>query len=163
MNDVVVDTNVWASAGKPIAEAESIEDINCIESCADWINEFLDSDLKILVDSLGRVIDEYQAYILPGRYPESALNRLYTEVWGRLEFKAIEFDTYGHALLPEGIDFHDLADRKFIALAITCNPFAPIYNSVDTDWAKEASRLSDYGLVIKELCPDYIQSRIHNT
>lgn len=163
MNEIVVDTNVWASAGKPISEAVSIIEIDCIESCADWINEFLDSDLKILVDSHGLVIDEYQTFVIPGRYPESALNRLYTELWGRLEFKAIEFDAFGHALLPEGIDFHDLADRKFIALAITCNPYAPIYNSVDTDWAKEEAQLSDYGLVIRELCPNYIRARIHNT
>ena len=162
MNEIVVDTNVWASAGKPISEASSLVDIDCIESCADWINEFLDSDLKILVDLDGRVIEEYQTYILPGRYPESALNRLYTELWSKLEVKEIGFDESGHALLPEEISFHDLADRKFIALAITCIPFAPIHNSVDTDWAKEKTRLSEYGLVIRELCPDYIEARIQN-
>jgi len=157
MLNVVVDTNVWATAGKSVAEVRTVEEADCIEHCADWIVEFLDGDYKLIVDSIGKVIDEYQYYILPGRFPESELNRLYSELWGRLEYVNIEFDMAGYAVLPETVSFHDPADRKFVALALACEPHAPIYNAADTDWAKERDQLVEHGLTIHELCPGYIQ------
>ena len=160
MLKVVVDTNVWATAGKSIAEVETIEEADCIEHCADWIVEFLDGNYKLIVDSIGKVIDEYQYYILPGRFPESELNRLYSELWGRLEYVEIEFDEGGHAVLPKTVFFHDPADRKFVALALACDPYAPIYNATDTDWAKEHEELANHGLTIREICPEYIAMRL---
>jgi len=160
MPNVVVDTNVWATAGKSIAEVETSEEADCIEHCTDWIAEFLDGDYRLIVDSIGKVIDEYQYYILPGRFPESELNRLYSELWGRLEYVDIEFDAAGHAVLPESVSFHDPADRKFVALALACDPYAPIFNAADTDWAKEREQLAEQGLTIYELCPDYIHLRM---
>lgn len=63
MLKVVVDTNVWATAGKTIAEVDTIDEADCIERCADWIVEFLDGNYKLIVDSNGKVIDEYNYYI----------------------------------------------------------------------------------------------------
>ena len=160
MPKVVVDTNVWATAGKTIAEVETIEEADCIENCANWIVEFLDGNYKLVVDSNGVVINEYNYYILPGRFPESELNRLYSELWGRLEYVDIEFDETGHAILPENVFFHDPADRKFVALALACDPYAPIYNAADTDWAKEHDQLALHSLTIHELCPDYIARKM---
>ncbi|MDE2634731.1 MAG: hypothetical protein OXI30_00080 [Chloroflexota bacterium] len=159
MPEVVVDTNVWATAGKTITEVETLEEADCIEHCADWIVEFLDGGYKLLVDSLGKVIEEYNYYILPGRFPESELNRLYSELWGRLEYVDIEFDNSGSAVLPAAISFHDPADRKFVALALARDPYAPIYNAADTDWAKEREKLAEHGLTIYEICPDYIEQK----
>ncbi len=156
MLKVVVDTNVWATAGKTIAEVDTIDEADCIERCADWIVEFLDGNYKLIVDSNGKVIDEYNYYILPGRFPESELNRLYSELWGRLEYVDIEFDEAGHAVLPETVFFHDPADRKFVALALACDPYAPIYNTTDTDWTKEREQLIASDIIVKELCPEYI-------
>ena len=158
LTSIVVDTNVWATAGKSVADVDTIEEADCIEYCADWIQWFLESNCKILVDSEGKVIDEYQTYIGQGRLPESKLSQVYSELWGKLEFKVIQFDGSGYAILPEYISFHDLADRKFVALALTCEPYAPIYNSLDTDWAKEKQQLVENGLTIHELCPAYIEA-----
>lgn len=160
MLKVVVDTNVWATAGKTIAEVDTIEEADCIEHCADWIVEFLDGNFKLIVDSNGKVIDEYNYYILPGRFPESELNRLYSELWGRLEFVDIEFDEAGYAVLPEIVCFHDPADRKFVALALACDPYAPIYNATDTDWTKEREQLIANDLIVEELCPEYIAATL---
>ena len=162
MNSIVIDTNVWAAAGKSIVDVETIEEADCIESCTDWIQRFLKSNSKVLVDAAGKVIDEYQRYIGQGRFPESKLSQLYSELWGKIEFKDIQFDDSGYAVLPQNIRFHDREDRKFVALALTTDPYAPIYNSMDTDWEKEKDQLAECGLTIIELCPNYIQARMSN-
>ena len=155
---VVVDTNVWATAGKSIADVYTIEEADCIEHCTDWIMELLDGPRKVIVDTDGKVIDEYTFYILHGRFPESELHRLYSELWGRLEQVEIEFDEAGYAVLPEALKFHDPADRKFVALALAVDPYAPIYNATDTDWTKEREQLEAAGIFVEELCPDYISA-----
>lgn len=160
MNSIVVDTNVWVAAGKSIVDAETIEEVECIESCADWLQGFLKGDSRILVDVEGKVIDEYQTYIRQGRYPDSTLSQLWSELWGKLEMKVIQFDDSGYAVLPRNIRFHDREDRKFLALALTTDPYAPIYNSMDTDWEKEKDQLTGLGLTVIELCPSYIQDRM---
>ena len=114
----------------------------------------------VVVDSSSKVIDEYMTYILPGRFPESKLNQLFSELWGRMVYVDIGFDDNGEVILPLGVEFHDPADRKFVALAMSLVPYAPIYNATGTDWAKDKIQLSEQGIVIHELCPEYIQSRI---
>ena len=103
------------------------------------------------------MFDEYWTYVSVGRFPGSTLFELYSNLWERFERKDIAFDEDGYAILPDPISFHDNADRKFIALALTCTPFAPIFNASDTDWAKERDQLEQQGLSINELCPDYIR------
>ena len=160
MNNIVVDTNVWITAGKLAAEVETIEEADCIEACVDWTQSFLSGDQRVLVDSEGKVFDEYWTYVSQGRFPGSSLFELYTHLWERFEFIEIEFDRDGYARLPDDIDFHDRADRKFVALAISTTPYAPIINAADSDWAKERKQLEDQGLTVRELCPDLIAASL---
>lgn len=161
MNNIVVDSNVWVNAGKLASEVETIEEIDCIEACIDWTNAFLSGDARILVDTEGKVFDEYWTYVSTGRFPGSSLFELYNNLWERFEPREIRFDKDGIAVLPETISFHDVDDRKFIALALSCTPYAPIFNAADGDWAKERDSLLEYGLTIHELCPDYIEQLLN--
>ena len=163
MNNIVVDTNVWITAGKLASEVETIEEVDCIEACIDWTRAFLSGDSKVLVDTNSKVFDEYRTYVSVGRFPGSNLFELYNNLWERFETVEIQYDDDGYAILPEALTFHDAADRKFIALALSQSPFAPIYNAADTDWEKERDGLREYGVAIHELCPDYIESRLRET
>ena len=96
----------------------------------------------------------------PGQFTAANLIQLYTALWGKLEFREIEYDGDGHALLPDPLSFHDPADRKFIALAISETPFAPIYNATDTDWEQDKAQLHAFGITVHELCQGYIDARI---
>ena len=69
MNNIVVDTNVWITAGKLASDVSTVEEANCIEACLDWSNNFLAGDAKILIDSLGKVLDEYGTYIATWCFP----------------------------------------------------------------------------------------------
>ncbi len=160
MNNIVVDTNVWITAGKLASEVETIEEAECIEACIDWTKEFLSGEVRVLVDTDGKVFDEYWTYVSMGHFPGSSLFELYNNLWERFEPVKIEFDESGYAVLPDPVSFCDRNDRKFIALALACIPYAPIYNAEDTDWAKERGQLEQNGLTINELCPAYIEERL---
>ncbi len=160
MDKIVVDTNVWVTAGKLAADVETIDELDCVEACIDWTQEFIDGDLRLLVDTDSKVVDEYMNHISKRRYPDSNLNELYTNIWEHIEPINIQFDESGYALLRLTVSFHDPADRKFVALALACDPYAPIYNAADTDWARERQNLEIHGLTVHELCPEYIKNRI---
>lgn len=160
MSDIIVDANVWAMADRSIIAGLSKEEENCIKACRDWLERFVKSEDRLIVDWTYRIISEYRRHISRGGFAEQELNKLEAQSGKRLVGRQIEFDGNGHAILPEGFAFHDPEDRKFIALAMQSNPYAPIYNATDTDWA-EANWLAERGFMIYELCPPYIQAKMN--
>lgn len=160
MTDIVVDTNVWAMVDKSIAEVTTVEELDCIEVCKDWLKSFIESEDRLIVDLSYQILLEYRQNIKRGGLAEQRLNQLETQPRERLYEVEIEFDNNGKAILPEDIEFHDPSDRKFVAVAIQSDPYAPIYNATDTDWAKEKDKLIAQGFTIHELCDDYIQAKL---
>lgn len=158
MSAVVVDTNVWVLADRITsisAKTPAIE-ADCIEACYRWIQQFVASGDRLVVDRSYRIFREYRNNISVGGLAEQVLNRLESIPLERLVFVDIEFNRDGHALVPADVMIDDESDRKFIAVAIVSEPYAPIYNAADNDWAKERKHLESLGLIIRELCPDYI-------
>ena len=162
MSDIVIDANVWVLADRITsinAEIPAVE-ADCIQACYRWIQEFLASGDRLVVDRSYRIFREYRNNISKGGLAEQELNRLESILMERLVFVDIEFDRDGHAIVPAEVMIQDESDRKFIAVAIALEPYAPIYNATETDWAEEQERLSQFGLSIHELCPDYIHQRM---
>ncbi|MCY4465736.1 MAG: hypothetical protein OXE46_09395 [Chloroflexi bacterium] len=138
MANIVVDTNVWITASKDPEEVSTMEEIACIRACVVWARYTVAGKDRILVDNKGYVVREYNRYMKPGNLPDSIRAELYSKLFDRIEPMAIEFDDSGFATLPDNVTFHDPDDRVYVALAISCDPFAPIYNATDSDWAKES-------------------------
>ncbi len=161
MADIVVDTNVWVMANRVTSiDKETPKEVaECIKACYSWLLKFFEGDDRLVVDLKHQVLTEYRNNIEDGGIADNLLNQLESQPLKRLAYKQIEFDEDGYAILPVPITFDDPDDRKFVALAMTFNPYATIYNATDTDWAKEVDRLTQQGFTIYELCPDYIQSR----
>ena len=61
-------------------------------------------------------------------------------------------------MLP--FELEDESDRKFLAVAVECEPYAPILNATETDWAQEKQQLVENGITIHELCPAYIEAKM---
>ena len=162
MSAVVVDTNVWVLADRITSISADTPDVeaDCIEACYRWVQEFAQSDDILVVDSLYRIFKEYRDNVKAGGLAEQELNRLESVSLRRLVYIDVEFDINGHAILPSPISFEDEEDRKFIAVAIGVEPYAPIHNAEDTDWEKERQQLESQGLTIHELCPDYIALKL---
>lgn len=162
MSEVVVDTNVWVYADRITSistETPAIE-ADCIEACYRWMQEFIQSEDRLVVDRSYRIFLEYRNNVSRGGLAEQELNRLESLPFERLVYVDIELDADGNAIVPLEVLIEDESDRKFIAVAIALEPYAPIYNATETDWSEEEQRISRYGLVVHELCPEYIAGLI---
>ena len=162
MSEVVIDTNVWALADRITSDNEGVplHEAECIEACYLWLNRFAESSDQLVVDYAYRVLAKYRDNIREGGFAEQVLNQLESVALERIIFVDIQLDIDDYAILPFPMTFEDPEDRKFIALAVAREPFAPIYNATDTDWAKEREQLAQHGLTIHELCPEYIEENL---
>ncbi len=158
MSEVVVDTNVWVKVDEVVAETETDEEKQCIISCQQWLEQFIAGEDSLVVDSYDThaILTEYRNNVRPGGVAENLLNELTGRLFHRLVLKAIQLDLDDFAILPPTFDLTHGKDRKFVAVATQCEPYAPIYNATDSDWAMDKDSLTEHGLTIHELCPDYI-------
>lgn len=155
MLDVVIDANVWIVADRLITEGLANEEVNCIKTCREWLERFVNGVDRLLVDWSYQIILEYRKNIRKNGFAEQLLNRLETESTVRLVGVQVEFDNNGHAALPETIFLSDPADRKFVAVALASDPKATIFVATDRGWSRDKSQLEEIGLKIYDLCPDY--------
>ena len=159
MVDYVIDTNVWVTVDKPLAQASSNEEFDCIESCNQWLRRFMNSDDRLVVDRLYVIFKEYRGQITPSRRRANQwLNALERAPRNKIVDVDIQWDDDGYAVIP----FHltDPNDRKFAAVALAHNPTPPIVNATDADWETDKAQLQKAGIIIQELCPVYIQKII---
>ena len=162
MSDIVVDTNVWVLADRitSLSEETPKDEADCITSCYNWLRDFVTSDDRLVVDLTYRIMKEYRDNIPAGGLAEQELNKLESQLISRLVFKQIDFDKNGYAVLHEPFELEDESDRKFLAVAVECEPYAPILNATETDWAQEKQQLVENGITIHELCPAYIEAKM---
>lgn len=163
MSDIVVDTNVWVMVDKNVSELEENEDRNCVRSCQAWLERFIIGQDRLVVDSFNTyaIISEYRRNVKSGGIAENLLNQLVTVLFDRLLQIEIQLDENGYAALPNQFMSLHGKDRKFVAVAIQCIPYAPIVNATDTDWAQEKQQLADNGITVHELCPEYIEAKLN--
>lgn len=157
----VVDTNVWIMADRDIETIAIIDELNCAEACQERLSGFQDSDDLLVVDLQYQILKEYRNNIKKGGLAEQILNQLETQPRElRLIEVQIVYDSAGYAVLSPGVNI-DASDRKFVAVVLAAPlPQPPIVNATDTDWAKSASDLSRIGVVLLEICPNYIKTHI---
>jgi len=162
LSEVVVDTNVWVLVDEFVADMETDAEKSCILACQDWLEQFSASDDSLVIDSYQTylILSEYRRNVRPGGVAERLLNDLSSRLFYRLVMRPIQLDRDGNALLPPPFSVTHGKDRKFVAVAIQCDPYATIYYATDIGWARDKEQLETNGLTIHELCPDYIHQRM---
>ena len=159
MSEVVVDTNVWVMVDKVVAEAETDEEKRCINSCEQWLEDFVNGDDYLVLDNYDtwQIMTEYRNNVRGGGVAESILNSLSSSIFHRLVLKEIDFDGDSIAIVPSPFDQIHKNDRKFVAVAIQCEPFATICHATDRGWVTHRRLLEENGLSIRGLCPELIE------
>ena len=160
MNDFVIDANVWAWVDYDLENLSATE-VKCVIACRNWLKAFVENDDDKLVVDLVRqtIIREYRDVIKPNRLAARYLNDLERKPRDkRLIEIEIEYDANGDGVIPFYLD--DESDRKFAAVALAHKPTPPIIDASDTDWEKDKAAISAAGLIVIELCPDYIQQKL---
>ena len=159
MPEVVVDANVWRMVDGEATAMQSEEEKNCILACQEWLESFILGDDRLVIDSFAtyRIMSEYRRNVRPGGVAESLLNELSGRLFHRIVLKEIVLDADGVAVLTAPFRLTHAKDRVYIAVAVQCEPYAPILNATDTDWEKDRELLFQQGLPVLELCPDYVR------
>jgi hypothetical protein len=104
-----------------------------------------------------RISANYFSKISRGGLAYAILTSLLTAPFGRIKFVPVTFDEYDHAVLPSGMVVPDEDDRIYAAAAYAAP--APILNATDTDWSQCQGNLAQFGIEVRELCPDYIADK----
>ena len=156
MSEVVVDTNVWVIADEQPAEVKSQKEKECIMVCNDWLEQFVQGDDRLVIDDYDtfQIMTEYRNNIRSGGLAENILNSLSSSLFSRLVRRRIELDTNKIALVPPQFQQIHKNDRKFVAVAIQCEPFATIFHATDRGWVNHKDLLKENSLPVKGLCPD---------
>jgi hypothetical protein len=154
----VVDTNVPIVANRRSPQAGP----SCVMACIDALDA-LRSHHRILLDSLGRILEEYR-HNLSARGQPGVGDAFFKWVWqnqGNAAHCAIvEIHSRGvgedYEEFPEDPELaqFDPSDRKFVAVAIASRLNPKVLNATDTDWWHYRKRLEKHGVRVVFLCPD---------
>lgn len=147
----VVDTNVLVVANGRNTNASS----SCRESTIDGLKEIMDH-AKIVIDSGGEIIEEYNLYCFAGGQPglgDEFFRLVLLNYLGKIERVAVprnDDGSYVNFPIDPRLNNFDVSDRKFAATAKASG--AKIVNSTDSDWLNHFDALTQNGIDIEFLC-----------
>lgn len=155
--NVVIDANVLAAAN---FHANHIS-ASCIEACIRFLIDVQMNGGMVSIDKQGEILQEYARYCNHKGEPNV----------GDAFFKWL-FDHQGYAFACEMVAIHpntdrgyeefpaditlekfDLADRKYVAVAIASAYRPEIHNATDSDWSDFQSAFQKFGIMIHQHCP----------
>jgi hypothetical protein len=151
--DHVIDTNVLVVANGRNTHAT----IGCQRSCADALVEIQGSG-RIALDHAGEILAEYSTYCAfrgaPGIGDEFFRWVMDNQYSSCTRIKLSVDSERGYIEFPNdpSLTTFDLADRKFIAVALSCSPTAIVLNAVDPGYRDHQEALSRIGIRVNELC-----------
>ena len=160
MSYFVKDTNVPVVANGKSEQAN----LNCVSSCKNQLAEIRKRGVVILDDNY-LIFQEYMKNLSLSGQPGPG-DAFIKWLWDNqanpttclqvqitpLDNESSNFDEFPR---DERLANFDRSDRKFVAVALSsdCNP--DILNAADPDWADHYTALSEAGLKIVFLCPQF--------
>lgn len=159
----VIDTNILIAASA--SDPKNPRDIDATPSDPaermkvwEWLNNFLRSSSRLVVDSEGIIEEEYGRKLGFNDFGVQVIIRKMSS--GASDFVDVAYDANGHGILPVSLDsvVHDREDRKMVAAAIEahksfgegCIAFAG-----DTDWHDWEAELSRHHVVLEPIIKDW--------
>lgn len=160
----ILDTNVPVKASCSTVDYNE-EELELIEECIDFIHKFInDSESKLVLDVDWEILNEYRRNIKKTAMGKEFLKWVNTYV-GQADFikDIIKLEKLGcdYLAFPNDPDLEgfDLADRKFIALAMSHEEKPPIIQAADGKWLEYVKTLEEYGIHIEFLDKAYAKSK----
>jgi hypothetical protein len=155
----VVDTNVLCVADGSAPHADD----TCVIACVDFL-EAARAGL-ILVDDVGRIIDEYARNQSSGQPGPGTLflrwlwqNIANQQVCEQVTITPTSTSPEEFAEFPSDPDLaqFDLSDRKFVAVALAAGRKGTVVNAVDSDWRHAEKALVRNRVKLRFLCPQHV-------
>ena len=164
MDAVIVDTNVIITANNEAEHASP----DCVERCQKRIKQILDEQETALVDDGWRILNEYMRYVdvetrkgIGDLFVKTLLQNLMRRpaICTTVRITPLDGSDTDFAEFPtiESLNDFDVADRKFIAVAIAYerdyHQKATILQALDRKWEPFRKAFEQEGVQIDFLCP----------
>ena len=164
MDAVIVDTNVIIAANDEAEHASP----DCVERCQKRIKQILEQQETSIVDDGWRILNEYKRYVdlktrkgIGDLFVKTLLQNLMRRpgICTMVRINPLDGSDTDFAEFPttEVLNDFDVADRKFIAVAIAYerdhNKKATILQALDRKWGPFREAFEQEGVLIDFLCP----------
>lgn len=160
----ILDTNVPVKASYAVTDYKD-EELELIDACIKFIHDFInDSESKLALDLDWEILNEYNRNIKTTAMGKEFLKWVNTYI-GKADFSKdiikLEKEGTDYLAFPKDSELEnfDLADRKFIALAMCHEEKPPIIQAADGKWLEYVEKLKEYGIHIEFLDQDYAESK----
>jgi hypothetical protein len=168
----IIETNVAIVANNRKGESDQAS-VKCKIACIDFLGKIVDEMKQgvkwaIALDESDEILNEYKGYLSPKGQPGVGDAFLY-EIFQRKYTESVRISSItktdngkGYLEFPDTPDLRsfDRSDRKFVALAISCDKDPIIINAVDSDWDEYKIPLNAEGVKVRQLCPDCIRKSL---
>lgn len=162
----LIDTNVpiVTTHATQFSKHEELSD-KCIAACVEAIEHIVKNGI-LVVDEGGEIISEYLNQFAKREEPDLArefMIWIINNQWNpaKIEQVSIQAKNNSFAEFPvhEGLNNFDPSDRKFVAVSNAHPDKPPILQATDSKWWGWKGALSEVGIDVHFLCPDYIKGK----
>ncbi|MDR3557250.1 MAG: hypothetical protein P4L55_21045 [Syntrophobacteraceae bacterium] len=162
----VVDTNVPIIANRAVDAAGVPEElIDCVLACIEAVEHVVKTG-RLVIDSGDEIFDEYRNNLDMKGQPgvgDRFMKWVHDNRWkfpgkDRVTITASGC-SYNEFPSHDGLSNFDDSDRKFVAVANAHPAKPPILEATDSKWWGWKEPLTDVGLDVIFLCPDYIEAK----
>jgi hypothetical protein len=162
----VVDTNVPKIANLAIAPGNIPEELaKCVSSCVEAVDHIVKKG-GLVMDSQDEIFDEYQRNLSMKGQPgvgNQFMKWVHDNRWKLPGADRVKItkngDTYDEFPVHVGLTDFDSSDRKFVAVANAHVKKPPILQATDSKWWGWKEALTDVGITVHFLCPDYVEAK----
>jgi len=162
----LLDTNVPKTANLAIDPAAIPDElVLCVQACIEAVEHVVRNG-GLVLDASNEIFDEYRQQLSMQGQPgvgDSFMKWVHDNQYKMPDVERVEITRNGESYdqFPDhsGLKLFDNSDRKFIAVANAHPDKPPVLQATDSKWWGWKDALSDVGISVLFLCPDYVQTK----
>lgn len=162
----LVDTNVPKTANlaiDPVAIPHEL--VLCVKACIEVVQNVVKKG-GLVLDSSNEIFDEYRQQLSMQGQPgvgDSFMKWVHDHQYTLPDIERVEItkngESYDQFPAHAGLTQFDNSDRKFIAVANAHPDKPPVLQATDSKWWGWKDALSEVGITVYFLCPDYVRTK----
>jgi hypothetical protein len=162
----IVDTNVPKTANLALDPGTIPQELTgCILKCIEAIEHIINRRCLVM-DAGDEIFNEYRKELLMKGQPgmgDRFMKWVHDNRWKSPDSDRVEItkngDTYQEFPNHAGLANFDPSDRKFVAVSNAHPDKPPVIQATDSKWWGWKDALSEVGITVHFLCPDYVKAK----
>jgi len=163
----LLDTNVPKTANLAIDPGSIPEELEtCVWACLEAVEHVTSGKGRLVIDAGSEIFTEYRNQLSMSGQPgvgDAFMKWVHDRRWGFPDQDRVAIrkkgDSYHEFPKHEGLKNFDPSDRKFVAVANAHPEKPPILEATDSKWWGWKEALSEVGIQVRFLCPEYAERK----